>query len=129
MFAEGGESLRRSSGSLGGVVGAFRPGPGFGSGHHEFPAHIILVVQLSHGAFGLIQALHLYEGVAFGTLGAAIVNHLGVFDRADPAEQLEEIGLGGVVRKVSYIDPLGGGGEDLRLRRDRARLAGARSGS
>ncbi len=79
-----------------------------GSAHHELAAHILLVVKLGDGALCLIHGLHLHKGKSLGLLGEFVGHDFDVLHLADSVEQLEEITLRGVKRKVADIDARGG---------------------
>src|SRR5438876_456020 len=64
---------------------------GFRSADHELAAHELLVVQLVHGAFGVLDRLHRHEREALGLLRVLVADDLGVVHMADAGEELEQI--------------------------------------
>jgi hypothetical protein len=56
------------------------------------------VVQFLHGAFCLLDRLHLHEGKTFRALIMPVTYDLGVLNMSNTVEQFKEIALGSVER-------------------------------
>ena len=76
---------------------------GFGAAHYQPSAQEFLVVQFFHGAFRLLDGLHLYKCKTFRALVVAVAHNLGILDVADSVEQFEKIALGCVERQVTDV--------------------------
>ena len=88
--------------AVGTVAAGF--GSGLGSAHHELAAHVLLVVEFGDGALGLVDGVQLDEAEALGAMGLAVADDFDVLDRADSAEEFEQVALGGVEGEVADVD-------------------------
>ena len=61
-------------------------------------------MQFFHGAFCFLDGLHLNKGKPFGTLVVPITYYFGVLHVSDTVEELEQIALGRVERKISDVE-------------------------
>src|ERR1043165_2094635 len=77
----------------------------FRAAYHQLAAEKFLVVQFLHGALRFVHGQHLDEGESLRALVVAISYDLGVLDRADAVEELEQIALGRVERRVPDVKP------------------------
>src|SRR4051812_47799206 len=100
----------------------------FRATYDQLATEKFLVVQFLHRALRLIDRVHLDEGKSFRPLVVAISDHLGVLDRADAVEELEQIALGRVERQVSDVKSGRRYFDRFRFtRRPRARLGAIRT--
>src|SRR5438045_9426455 len=77
----------------------------FRSAHHQLAAEELLVVQFRHGPLRFVHRLHLNEGESFRALVVFVSYDLGVLDRADAVDELEETALRRIEPQVPYIRP------------------------
>src|SRR2546423_8128784 len=77
----------------------------FRAAHHQLPAEEFLVVQFLHGTLRFVDGIHLDEGEPLRTLVVTIRDDLGVLDRADTVEELEQVALRRVERQVPDVKP------------------------
>lgn len=89
----------------------------FRAADHELAAEKFFVVQFLHGAFCLINGLHLHKGESLGTLIVPIAYHFGVLDMANTIEQFEEVALGRVKRQITDVKTWGSDFDRFRLAR------------
>ncbi len=83
----------------------------------ELASHELLIVQLADGPLGLVDALHLYERKALGTLGRSMRDDLGAGHAADPVEQLGQIVFGGLEGEIADVEARGGDLDNFGFRR------------
>jgi hypothetical protein len=77
----------------------------FRAAHDEFAAEEFFIVQFAHRTFRFVDRLHLHKGKALRTLIMFVSHDLGVLHLADAVEELEQIALGRVERKIPDIEP------------------------
>jgi hypothetical protein len=76
---------------------------GFRTAHNQPATKKFLVVQFLHGAFRLVDSLHLHKRKTLRALIVAIAYDLGVLHVSDAVEQFEKIALGSVEGKVTDV--------------------------
>lgn len=75
-----------------------------GSGYGELAAHEELIVQDFYGALGFFYIDHFDEAVAFGAVGAAVIDDFDAADGTDAFEEFFKIALGGFIGEVADVD-------------------------
>ena len=61
-------------------------------------------MQLSDGAFGLVNSEHLDEGKSFAAVRVAVIYHFHGLHLADTVEEFGEVALGGFVAQISDME-------------------------
>src|SRR4051794_6293287 len=101
----------------------------FRAAYDQLATEEFLVVQFIHGTLRFIHRVHLDEGESLRALVVTIGDDLGVLDRADAVEELEQVALRRVERQVPDVEPGRRYFDRFRFtRRPRARLGTIRAG-
>ncbi len=75
----------------------------FGTADDQFTTKEFLVVKLRNCALGLVDSLHLHESKSFGALIMTIAHNLGILHVPDSVEELKQITLARIERKISDV--------------------------
>jgi len=75
----------------------------FGAAHHQAPAHELLVVKFHDRPLGLLDGGKSHKGEPFRFLGFAVAHHFGALHFAHPGEELGQVSLSGIKRKIAHV--------------------------